>query len=175
MINQVFVWFDIDWLFLVEVGVEFVVSGLLVVVLDLLVVLESCQVVYVDEFMCLDDGELGVVLCLDLNFDFLFSFFVGLFWYWLFCCELLFVMGGFDEIVGEVFELVYQLCFVEQWGLGCIGYISELLLFGLVLCLQDSIVECVVIEGYLCVCGYVQVIVGSWLLGCYELDYGYVG
>ncbi|WP_162960301.1 hypothetical protein, partial [Pseudomonas aeruginosa] len=53
-INQALARLDTDWLLLVEAGVEFTVSGLLVAALDLLAAPESCQAVYADELMRLD-------------------------------------------------------------------------------------------------------------------------
>ncbi|MGV2465561.1 UNVERIFIED_CONTAM: O-antigen biosynthesis protein, partial [Pseudomonas aeruginosa] len=44
-INQALARLDTDWLLLVEAGVEFTVSGLLVAALDLLAAPESCQAV----------------------------------------------------------------------------------------------------------------------------------
>lgn len=83
-INQALARLDTDWLLLVEAGVEFTVSGLLVAALDLLAAPESCQAVYADELMRLDDGELGAALRPDLNLDLLLSFPAGLSRHWLF-------------------------------------------------------------------------------------------
>ncbi len=174
-INQALARLDTDWLLLVEAGVEFTVSGLLVAALDLLAAPESCQAVYADELMRLDDGELGAALRPDLNLDLLLSFPAGLSRHWLFRREPLLATGGFDETAGEAFELAYQLRLVEQRGLGCIGHISEPLLSGPALRLQDSTAERAAIEGHLRARGYAQATVGSRLPGRYELDYGHAG
>ncbi|MFO6238604.1 glycosyltransferase family 2 protein, partial [Pseudomonas aeruginosa] len=174
-INQALARLDTDWLLLVEAGVEFTVSGLLVAALDLLAAPESCQAVYADELMRLDDGELGAALRPDLNLDLLLSFPAGLSRHWLFRREPLLATGGFDETAGEAFELAYQLRLVEQQGLGCIGHISEPLLSGQALRLQDSAAERAAIEGHLRARGYAQATVGSRLPGRYELDYGHAG
>ncbi|MFO6224899.1 hypothetical protein, partial [Pseudomonas aeruginosa] len=82
--------------------------GLLVAALDLLAAPESCQAVYADELMRLDDGELGAALRPDLNLDLLLSFPAGLSRHWLFRREPLLATGGFDETAGESFVLAYQ-------------------------------------------------------------------
>lgn len=174
-INQALARLDTDWLLLVEAGVEFTVSGLLVAALDLLAAPESRQAVYADELMRLDDGELGAALRPDLNLDLLLSFPAGLSRHWLFRREPLLATGGFDETAGEAFELAYQLRLVEQRGLGCIGHISEPLLSGPALRLQDSTAERAAIEGHLRARGYAQATVGSRLPGRYEPDYGHAG
>ncbi|MBN0749265.1 O-antigen biosynthesis protein, partial [Pseudomonas aeruginosa] len=126
---------------------------------------ESCQAVYADELMRLDDGELGAALRPDMNLDLLLSFPAGLSRHWLFRREPLLATGGFDESAGEAFELAYQLRLVEQRGLGCIGHISEPLLSGPALRLQDSTAERAAIEGHLRARGYAQATVGSRLPG----------
>ncbi|MCO3057104.1 glycosyltransferase, partial [Pseudomonas aeruginosa] len=172
-VNQVLARLEADWLVLVEAGVEFTPSGLLVAALDLLAAPENCQAVYADELMRLDDGELGAALRPDLNLDLLLSFPAGLSRHWLFRREPLLATGGFDETAGEAFELAYQLRLVEQQGLGCIGHISEPLLAGEALRLHDSAAERAAIEGHLRARGYAQATVGSRLPGRYELDYGH--
>ncbi|HBO7420927.1 MULTISPECIES: glycosyltransferase [Pseudomonas aeruginosa group] len=174
-VNQVLARLEADWLVLVEAGVEFTPSGLLVAALDLLAAPENCQAVYADELMRLDDGELGAALRPDLNLDLLLSFPAGLSRHWLFRREPLLATGGFDETAGEAFELAYQLRLVEQQGLGCIGHISEPLLAGEALRLHDSAAERAAIEGHLRARGYAQATVGSRLPGRYELDYGHAG
>ncbi|MDP0800682.1 hypothetical protein, partial [Klebsiella pneumoniae] len=77
------------------------------------------------------------------------------------CIKARLPTGDSDETAGEAFELAYQLRLVEQRGLGCLGHISEPLLSGQALRLQDSAAERAAIEGHLRARGYAQATVGS--------------
>ncbi|VXB91444.1 O-antigen biosynthesis protein [Pseudomonas sp. 8AS] len=163
-----------DWILLVEAGVEFTASGLLIAALDLGDAPESCLAVYADEVMRQDDGELGLALRPDLNLDLLLSFPASMSRHWLFRCASLQAQGGFADGFGQAFELEYQLRLIEQQGLAGIGHISEPLLASDVLKMRDSADERAVIERHLRARGYEQPHLGARIPGCYQLDYGHV-
>ncbi|WP_411269293.1 glycosyltransferase [Phytopseudomonas dryadis] len=164
---------EADWLLVVEAGVEFTTSGLLITALDLLEAPEDCRAVYADELMRMDDGEHGLALRPDLNLDLLLSFPAGLSRHWLLRRDAFVAQGGFAADCGAAFELEYQLRLIETGGLGCIGHISETLLSSDAFALQDSPQERAVIERHLRARGYEQARVDSHLPGRYELDYGH--
>ncbi|WP_313054992.1 glycosyltransferase [Pseudomonas lopnurensis] len=164
---------EADWLLVVEAGVEFTISGLLIAALDLLGAPDTCLAVYADELMRLEDGGYGVALRPDLNLDLLLSFPAGLSRHWLLRREVLLEHGCFAAEYGEAFELEYQLRLIERHGLACIGHISEPLLTSDAFTLRDSPQERAVIERHLQARGYGQARVGSRLPGRYELDYGH--
>lgn len=162
-----------DWLLVVDAGVEFTVSGLLIAALDLLEAPDTFLAAYADELMRMDDGEHGLVLRPDLNLDMLLSFPAGLSRHWLLKREAFLSNGGYAIDQGSAFELDYQLRLIESGGLACIGHISETLLSNDVGVLQDRPQERAVIERHLRARGYEQAFVGSQLPGRYEVDYGH--
>lgn len=172
-INTAAVSSEADWLLIVEAGVEFTTSGLLIAALDLLGAPESCLAAYADELMRLEDDDQGVALRPDLNLDLLLSFPAGLCKHWLLRREALVELGGFAVEYNDAFELEYQLRLVERHGLACIGHISEPLLTSSAFALRDSPQERAVIERHLHIRGYEHAKVGSTLPGRYEVDYGH--
>lgn len=173
VLNRTIAEVQADWFVLVEAGVSFTPSGLLIAALDLIGAPASCQAVYADDVMRLEDGETGVILRPDLNLDLLLSFPSGLSRHWLFRHEAWLAQGGFSETVGLSFELEYQLRLIEQLGLACVGHIAEPLLTSAALRLQDNAEDRAVIEQHLRARGYEQATVSSRLPGRYELNYGH--
>lgn len=161
-----------DWCLLVEAGVEFTPSGLLMTALELIGATD-CVAVYGDELVRGSDGELGVALRPDFNLDLLLSFPASAARHWLFRRDVLLALGGFDGLCGQAFELEYILRLIEQQGLGGLGHISEPLLSADAFALQDSPHERQVIERHLRARGYQQPQVGSRQPGRYQLDYGH--
>lgn len=162
---------DSDWLVLVEAGVEFTSSGLLIAALDLIGAPDSCQAVYADEVMRLEVGELGLSLRPDLNLDLLLSFPAAMSRHWLYRRAGFLELGGFAEEFDQAFELEYQLRLIERQGLGCAGHISEPLLVSCAFDLRDDAQERAVIERHLWARGYQQAQVTSQFSGRYELNY----
>ncbi|MCB5190876.1 glycosyltransferase [Methylobacillus arboreus] len=162
-----------EWILLVQAGAEFMHSGLLVAALDLPTLPETCQAAYADEIIRLEDDELGLMLRPDLNLDLLLSFPASMSSHWLFRRTALLEQGGFSEEFGQAFELEYQLRLIEQQGLGCIGHISEPLLTGNTLSLQDKPEEQAVIQRHLQARGYEHPEIASHLPRCYEINYGH--
>lgn len=172
-INSATVAVEADWLLVVDAGVEFTISGLLIAALELAEAPETCLAVYADELMRMEDGEHGVVLRPDLNLDMLLSFPAGLSRHWLLKRDAFLSSGGYAADQGSAFELDYQLRLIESGGLGCIGHISETLLSSEAFALQDRPHERAAIERHLRARGYEQATVGSQLPGRYEVDYGH--
>lgn len=162
-----------DWFLIVEAGVAFTVSGLLIVALDLLGAPDSCLAIYADEMIRLDNDELGHALRPDLNLDLLLSFPASMSRHWLYRHDAMQAFGGFNEVFTQAFELDFQLRLIAQHGLGCIGHVSEPLLICDHPRLQDSAQERRVIEQHLVARGYLRPQVMSRFPGRYEVDYGH--
>ncbi|WP_044870680.1 glycosyltransferase [Pseudomonas sp. LFM046] len=161
-----------QWVQVVEAGVEYTTSGLLIAALDLIGA-DSCTAVYADGVMRGEDGELGVALRPDFNLDLFLSFPASMTRHWLLRRDNFLAMGGFDAQVAEAFELDFLLRLIEQQGLGGIGHISEPLLVSSAFRLEDNSQERAVIERHLRARGYTEPRVQSRLPGRYELDYGH--
>ena len=110
----------------------------------------------------------------DLNLDLLLSFPAGLSRHWLFRREPLLATGGFDRPPARLSSWPTS-CVSSSSGAWAVSDISEPLLSGPALRLQDSTAERAAIEGHLRARGYAQATVGSRLPGRYELDYGHAG
>ncbi|GGI20992.1 glycosyltransferase [Oxalicibacterium faecigallinarum] len=162
-----------DWLLVAEAGSEFLQSGLLMVALDLPILPDSCQAVYADELVRLNDDELGVLLRPDTNLDLLLSFPASMSPHWLFRRTALVEQGGFSSSNGRAFELAYQLRLIEQFGLGCIAHVSEPLLIANASSMQEHADEQVAIAQHLNNRGYPQASIRSHFPRCYEIDYGH--
>lgn len=164
-----------DWWVIVQAGVEFTASGLMVAALELLAAPPGYLAVYADEAMRMGNGSIDLALRPDLNLDLLVSFPASLSRHWLFNRQALQQMGGFDAAGGSAFELEYQLRLIEQQGLGCVGHVSEPLLIGDSLRLSECADERAVIEGHLQARGYAraQVLPQAALPGSYRVDYGH--
>ncbi|RBL04895.1 O-antigen biosynthesis protein, partial [Xanthomonas oryzae pv. oryzae] len=118
----------IDWVLLVDAGSLFTASGLLMLALEMLALPDDCQAIYADEVMALDNGQLGLALRPALYLDMLLSAPATLSRHWVFRQRTLLVDGGFPTGPSAAFELDYQLCLVERYGLACIRHIAEPLL-----------------------------------------------
>lgn len=162
-----------DWLMLVEAGVEFMPSGLLMAALDLLAAPPACKAVYADELMRQENDQFGGLFRPDFNLDLLLSLPASMVRHWLLRRDHLLESGGFSERFSEAYELEYALRLVEQQGLGAVGHISEPLLIAENLTLRDSQQEREVIERHLQARGYVQPSVLSRLPGRYDIVYGH--
>ncbi|BAN49745.1 hypothetical protein PCA10_40130 [Metapseudomonas resinovorans NBRC 106553] len=161
-----------DWLQVVEAGVEFTPSGLLVAALDLIEG-QSCLAVYADGVMRGSDGGLGVALRPDFNLDLLLSLPASMARHWLLRRDNFLAMAGFDGAFAQAFELEFLLRLIEQQGLGGIGHISEPLVVSDAFRLEDNPHERQAIERHLRARGYAEPQVLSRKPGCYELDYGH--
>jgi len=173
VINRALAFSTADWLLIVDAGVEFSVSGLLVVALDLLDAPSGCLAVYADEILRVAEGELGMALRPDVNLDLLLSFPGAMSRHWLFRREALRGAGGFDEASGEAFELDYQLRLVEQQGLAALGHVGEPLLLAEHPLLLDAPDQRRVVLRHLAARGYARAQVHSRFPGRYDIDYGH--
>lgn len=163
-----------QWFMLLEAGEEVIPSGFLVLALELAEA-SGIRAVYTDEVMRLDNRQRGLLLRPDLNLDLLLSCPSSMARHWWFSRETWEEMGGFVEQFPASFEFDYILRLIEQAGFEGIGHVSEPLITGPVLNLQDSVQDRQVIERHLRSRGFEQAEVGSRLPGCYEINYGHAG
>ncbi|MEN1832475.1 glycosyltransferase [Pseudomonas lijiangensis] len=163
-----------QWFMLLDAGEEVIPSGFLVLVLELAKA-AGLRAVYTDEVMRLDSGQCGLLLRPDLNLDLLLSCPSSMARHWWFNREIWDAMVGFVEPLPASFEFDYILRLIEHAGFEGIGHISEPLITGPVLNLQDNIQDRQVIERHLNARGFEQAEVGSRLPGCYEINYGHAG
>ncbi|MDD1957869.1 glycosyltransferase [Pseudomonas sp. SD17-1] len=164
-----------DWFLIVEAGVEFTASGLLIAALELVGAEAGCLAYMADEAMRATNGSTDIALRPDFNLDLLLSFPASLSRHWLYQRQALLQRGGFALDCARAFELEYQLRLVEQQGLGCVGHVAEPLLIGEALPLRDCAHERAVLERHLQARGYTQgqVAVLASSPGRYRLDYGH--
>lgn len=163
-----------DWLLLVEPGDEFTVSGLLMIVLELLAANE-CRALYADGLQRDDDGELGVALRPAFNLDLLLSCPTSMSRHWLYRRNVLLAAGGFDPQFEQALEFELQLRLIEFGGLAGLGHVSEPLLITKAVPLRHNPDERRAIERHLLARGYEQAQVASQWPGRYQLDYGSQG
>ncbi|UXA51024.1 glycosyltransferase [Xanthomonas prunicola] len=161
----------IDWVMLVDAGSLFTASGLLMLALEMLALPESCQAIYADEVMALDNGQLGLALRPTLYLDMLLSAPATLSRHWMFRQRTLLADGGFPTGPGAAFELEYQLGLVERYGLACIRHIAEPLLIASTTPQHADDDERQAIARHLAERGYVDAMVHSAGPGLHAVDY----
>ncbi|MCU7281541.1 glycosyltransferase [Pseudomonas peradeniyensis] len=161
-----------SWVLLVEAGVEFTDSGLLVAALDLLDAPDDCLAVYADEVLRAKSGVIDVHFRPDLSLDLLLSDPAGQSRHWLYRRERL-EQARFAVEAGAAFELAYQLSLIEQFGLACIGHINEPLLITEEWQGASQSDERAVIERHLRARGYPQACAAEKPGGGYRIDYAH--
>ncbi|RBG25919.1 O-antigen biosynthesis protein, partial [Xanthomonas oryzae pv. oryzae] len=161
----------IDWVLLVDAGSLFTASGLLMLALEMLALPDDCQAIYADEVMALDNGQLGLALRPALYLDMLLSAPATLSRHWVFRQRTLLVDGGFPTGPSAAFELDYQLCLVERYGLACIRHIAEPLLIASATPQHADEDERQAIARHLAERGYVDAAVHSTGPGRHAVDY----
>lgn len=161
-----------DLFIIVQAGETFTASGLLSAALEL-TAMPDCRAVYADEVMRFDDGNLNLALRPDLNLDLLLSFPASMARHWLLRRDTWLAMGGFTHEFPAAFELEFILRMIETAGFEGLGHMSEPLVVGDVLLLEDNVQERQVIERHLRARGFEGAQVGSRLPGRYEVDYGH--
>lgn len=162
-----------EWLLLVDAGTEFTASGLLSVTLEL-IGNPNHRAVYADELHRQPDGELGAVLRPDFNLDYLLSFPLALSTHWLFHQSALVAVGGFDPTFAEALELDLILRLIEHSGLQGLGHISEPLLIGSPLELEQNPDEIATLQRHLHARGYVHSDILQTLPRRYHIQYGHL-
>ncbi|WP_293776312.1 glycosyltransferase [uncultured Oxalicibacterium sp.] len=171
-LNQCIADLDADWIMLAKAGSEFLPSGLLLTAIDLPTMPEQCVAAYADEIVRVKDTELGLLLRPDFNLDLLLSFPASMSPHWLYRRQTLLEHGGFSTDDGEAFELAYQLQLVEQYGLGCVGHISEpLLTASAIEQTDDDAAQRNVILRHLHARGFADAVLHNPQPGCYAIDY----
>lgn len=174
MLNQAAAGMDSDWCVLVRAGERFTDSGLLITALEL-VAAPSCRAIYADEIQVAASGEPQAVLRPDFNLDLLLSFPASMARHWLFRRDVFVDAGGFDAEYSQALELNLVLRLIEQGGLDGLGHVSEPLVIGAALKLEDSADERKAIERHLSVRGYAGASVEALRPGRYRLHYGQAG
>lgn len=164
---------DSEWLMLVDAGTEFTASGLLSVTLEL-IGNPNHRAVYADELHRQPDGELGAVLRPDFNLDYLLSFPLALSTHWLFHHSALLAVGGFDPAFAEALEFDLILRLIEHSGLQGLGHISEPLLIGSPLELEQNPDEIATLQRHLHARGYVHSDILQTLPRRYHIQYGHL-
>lgn len=164
-----------EWCMVVDAGVQFTASGLLVVALDLAQAPETCLAVFADEAVRGAGDTVEGRLRPDLNLDMLLAHPAALSRHWLYDTRALLHQGGFDPASGRAFELAYQLRLIADHGLGVVGHVSEPLLIANLeqpLTCDD---ERSVIQAHLLERGYphAQVRPTTQAPNRYEIDYGH--
>lgn len=161
----------IDWVLVVDAGAVFTLSGLTVMALGLLALPDTCQAVYADEVVALDDRQLGLALRPALYLDALLSAPSTLSRHWLFRQATLVADGGFPAGPGAAFELNYQLGLVERHGLGAVQHIAEPLLAASSQTRHGDADEHQAIARHLAARGYIDAQVHSAGPGRHALEY----
>lgn len=161
-----------DVFIIVRAGETFTAGGLLSVVLELTAV-PDCRAICADEVMRFEDGNLKLALRPDINLDLLLSFPACMARHWLLRRDVWQAMGGFATEFPAAFELEYILRMIETAGFEGLGHMSEPLIVGDVLLLEDNPQERAVIERHLRARGFTAPQVNSRLPGRYEVDYGH--
>lgn len=164
-----------DWCMVVDAGVEFTASGLLVAALDLSQTQVAFGAVFADEAVRGADDSVEARLRPDLNLDMLLAHPAALSRHWLYHRCTLVQQGGFDPAAGGAYELAYQLRLIVEHGLGVVGHISEPLLIAN----RPDVTVCdderTVIQKHLLERGYPEAQVDSieQAANCYQIDYGH--
>ncbi|MBK4994434.1 glycosyltransferase [Pseudomonas sp. S37] len=166
---------DCDWFMVVEAGVSFIASGLLMTAVHLLDTPAQCLAVYADEARRREEGAVELHLRPDLGLDLLLATPAAMSPHWWYRREAVVAQGGFDHAGGRAFELAYQLRLLVEQGPGCVGHVSEPLLIGQARLEGRCTDEQSVILAHLQARGYpaarvMPVDVGA---GAYRIDYGH--
>ena len=174
-INRLLASSPCDWCMLVDAGVEFTASGLLMAALGLLEAPPNCLAVFADEAQRTASGVVELCLRPDLNLELLLAHPAGLSRHWLYHRDGLLRHGGFDRAAGQAFELAYQLNLILEQGLGCVGHISEPLLIADHQGERACSDEPAVIQAHLLARGYpaARVVPTGPEPGRYRVDYGH--
>lgn len=170
-INELVAGADLDWILVVDAGVEFTSTGLLAIA-QKVASDPQCRALYADEFQLTELGARGACFKPDFNLDLLLSFPLSLCRYWFIRADVFQAEGGFDPIFADAMELEFILRLVERDGLVGLEHVDEVLLTSRVPQLRANPVEQVAIERHLEQRGY-QARVESFLPGRYRIDYGH--
>lgn len=162
---------EVDWVMLVDAGVEFTPGGLLALALRITRT-PDCRALYADEFQVSLQGTCGAYFKPDFNLDLLLSFPQSLSRHWAFRRDQVLALGGFNPLFAEAFELDLLLRLIEQQGLAGLEHVPEILLTAPTLRLMANPAEQVALECHLQKRGY-QARVESPTPGRYLIDYGF--
>jgi GT2 family glycosyltransferase len=171
-VNEVARTADFGWMMLVDAGVEFTVSGLMMVALEL-ANSEGCRAVYGDELQRMADGTLGAAFRPGFNLDMLLSFPAAMARHWLFRREVLVEAGGFDPRFAGALEFELLLRLIEQGGMAGLGHVDEPLLITTAPQLIDSPHEQAALLAHLQRRGYTEARLLPGLPGRYRIHYGH--
>ncbi|MEA9606972.1 glycosyltransferase [Xanthomonas campestris pv. plantaginis] len=162
-----------DWVLVAEAGSRFTPTGLLMLALRMSETPHTCQAIYADEGVALEQNQLGLVLRPALFLDALLSTPGTLSRHWLFRRSTLLADGGFPTDAGTAFELRAQLRLVERDGLASVAHVAEPLLIAAPSTLRTQEDEHAAIAAHLQARGYVDAVAHPQGLGRYAVDYGH--
>lgn len=162
---------EVDWVMLVDAGVEFTPGGLLALALRI-ARSPDCRALYADEFQESPHGTRGAYFKPDFNLDLLLSFPQSLSRHWAFRRDQVLALGGFNPLFAEAFELELLLRLIEDQGLAGLEHVPEILLVAPTLRLVANPAEQVALEYHLQKRGY-PARVESPAPGRYLIDYGF--
>ena len=170
--NEIVVRSDADWCVVVDSGVEFTRSGLLMMALEVLQA-PDCRALYGDELRRMPDGTVGAAFRPDFNLDYLLSFPASMAGHWLVRKDAFVQAGGFDPAYGDAAGFDLLLRMVAQDGLAGLRHVAEPLLTAdtPVLASRPSVREAV--ERHLLGRGYPDAEVAEPLPGRYRIHYGH--
>lgn len=171
-INEVVSACACDVFTLINSGEVFTAAGLMSVA-QALVGIQSCRALYADEAMRFADGNIELLMRPGLNLDLLLSFPASMARHWLFNRETWQRLGGFATWCPQAFELEFILRLIENAAFEGLSHVSEPLIIGDALIMQDSLQQRQAIEQHLRNRGFDGAQVGSSGPGCYTLDYGH--
>ncbi|NIF15877.1 methyltransferase domain-containing protein [Pantoea sp. Cy-639] len=160
-----------DWFMLVDAGVEFTASGLLIAALDVAEA-PGLRAIYGDEVVRSSTGALQVALRPDMNLDMLLSLPGVMAGHWLFNRDAWLALGGLRADAGRAMEFDLILRLIEEKGFEGLGHVSEPWLIRDEVPLVDCAAEQHAIQRHLLARGFEGASVHSRLPGRYELNYG---
>lgn len=173
IVNNVIASSEFDWVLILEAGDELTTNGLLIAHLELLQS-PDCRAISFDEIYR-QDGILGAAFRPSFNLDYLLSFPAGMARHWLFRCEAVLEIGGFDPSLRDALELDLILRLINQGGMDGLGHISEPLLITDMPALANVEGERQAIVRHLQVRGYPNAQVTAAKPGRYHLEYRHAG
>jgi len=161
-----------DWVIVLQAGVEFTPSGLLMAQLELSQE-PAIRAVSFDEIYRFADGHLGAALRPAFNLDYLLSFPAGMARHWLFNRQAILDAGGFNTKLSDALELEMILRLINQGGLDGLAHIAEPLVITQPPTLANIDDERIAIETHLYERGYENAQVHAPNPGRYQVRYNH--
>lgn len=122
--NELIAGSNSDWMIFVNAGTEFHRSGLLALATTLTQA-GGLLAIYCDESYTLNGKRMGVKFRPDFNLDFLLSSPSNMAHRWIWRCDLLQTLGGFNTDFSDAYELELSLRIIETQGFNSLGHLPE--------------------------------------------------